>query len=428
MTTRSQSSGRFTVRDRRALFLMSLVAFVSGYGASAISHTLPFARNALELSEGGMFWIFGITRAASLAGLFFAIAADRGGRRDPLLIAFALIPTGNLLTGLLPHPVVFAVTQSVTRIGVVAVAALAVVILSEELTPGRRAFGIGIYALAGSMGAGLGLLILPLAERGDDVWRILFGAAALGLLVLPLLNRFLNESRAYAPASKSGDFSEVLASGAGRYFFLLAGMAFFIAAFASPAFDFVLERLINDLEWSTSSATLLLVVFSGIGTVGLLVGGRMADVTGRRITTVVAIVLGVVGGVAFYFVSTGPLLAAAVFLGTLGATMLTPAVAAHRAELFPTRIRATAAGMITNVAIVGSMTGFILGALVVDSIGLPRTISLLSIGLIASIWMVLQLPETKGKDLVSFTSELTALDASGGTWGDSTVRTTTESF
>ena len=402
MTSRLPSPTRFTLRDRRALFLMSLVGFVSGYGASSISHTLPFARTALDLSEGSMFWIFGITRAFSLLGLLFAMAADRGGRRGPFLVAFALIPSGNLLTGLLPNPVTFTITQSVTRVGVVAVAALAIVILAEELTPERRAFGIGIYGIAGAMGAGLGLLVLPAAEAGDDVWRILFGATALGLLVLPVLNRFLMESRAFSPQSNAGDFAEVLSSDSRRYFFLLAGMAFFVAAFASPAFDFVLERLINDLEWSASSARLLLVVFSGIGTVGLLVGGRIADTVGRRATSVVAIVLGVGGGVAFYFVSSGPLLAAAVFLGTLGATMLTPSFAAHRSELFPTRIRATAAGMITNVAIVGALFGFVVGALVVDSIGLPRTIAFLGLGLAVSVYLVLQLPETRGKDLVSF--------------------------
>ena len=201
MTSRRRTSAKFTLRDRRALFLMSIVAFISGYGASTISHTLPFARNALDLSEGAMFWIFGITRAVSLLGLLFAIAADRTGRRDPFLFAFAILPTGNLLTGLLPNPVMFAVTQSVTRVGVVAVAALAVVILAEELTPELRALGIGIYALAGSMGAGLGLLILPLAESGAERWRLLFGFTALGLLALPLLNRFLLESRAVSPAA-----------------------------------------------------------------------------------------------------------------------------------------------------------------------------------------------------------------------------------
>ncbi len=408
--SRLSSPTKFTLRDRRTLFLMSLVAFVSGYGASSLSHTLPFPRNALDLSEGAMFWIFGITRAASLLGLLFAITADRGGRRGPFLVAFALIPVGNLVTGLVPNPVVFAIAQSVTRIGVVAVAALAVVILAEELTSGLRAFGIGIYGVAGAMGAGLGLLVLPFADAGDDVWRILFGATALGLVVLPLLDRFLGESRAYTRQSNAGSFAEVLESGAGRHFYLLAGMAFFVAAFASPAFDFVLERLINDLEWSTSSARWLLVVFSGIGTIGLLVGGRVADVIGRRTTSVIAMVLGVAGGVAFYFVSTGPLLAVAVFLGTLGATMLTPAFASQRSELFPTRIRATAAGMITNVAIVGALFGFVIGALVVDSIGLPRTVAVLGAGVLVAIYLELQLPETRGKDLVGFTAERMATE------------------
>ncbi len=393
------------MRDRRALFLMSVVAFVAGYGASTISHTLPFARTALDVSEGGMFWIFGITRAVSLAGILFAIAADRTGRRDALLFAFAIIPTANLLTGLLPNPVTFAVTQSLTRVGVVAVAALAVVILAEELTAERRAFGIGIYALAGSMGAGLGLLILPLAERGDDMWRILFGFTAFGLLALPLLNRFLRESRAYAPQSAAGNYAEVLTSNSREYFVRLATVAFFVAAFAAPTFDFVLERLINDLEWTSRSATLMLVAASGLGTIGLLVGGRLADSTGRRVTIAAAIALGGVGGIVFYFSSSAVMIAVAVFVGTFGATMLTPAFAAQRSELFPTRTRATAAGMITNVAILGSLTGFIIGALVVDSIGLPRTVAVLSLGLIAAGYIVLQLPETRGKDLVAYATE-----------------------
>ncbi len=72
--------------------------------------------------------------------------------------------------------------------------------------------------------------------------------------------------------------------------------------------------------------------------------------------------------------------------------------------------------MITNVAIVGSMTGFVIGALVVDSIGLPRTISFLGLGLLVSIWLVLQLPETRGRNLVGFATEPLALDATDRPW------------
>ncbi|MGI8822760.1 MAG: MFS transporter [Acidimicrobiia bacterium] len=392
---------------------MSVTAFVVGYGASVISATLPYARVAMDLSEGAMFWIFGITRALSLAGILFAFTADRQGRRDAFLVAFALIPVGNLLAGLLPTPVTFTIAQGITRIGVVGVAALAVVILAEELTPAVRALGIGIYAIAGSVGAGLGLLLLPIADGGDNRWRILFGLTALGLLALPLLNRFLEESRAFLRPSPRVGYAAVMESNEGRYLWTLAGIAFLVALFSSPAFNFVLERLVNDLEWTSRSATMLLVVASGVGTVGLLVGGRLADISGRRQVAGLGIIIGLIGGVGVYFVDTPVLLGVTIFLGTLGATMLTPAFAAHRSELFPTRVRASAAGLITNAGIVGSILGFVIGALVVDSIGLSRTIAFLGIGLLAAVWLVFQLPETKGRVLVERGGEAHPADGTG---------------
>lgn len=391
---------QFQARDRRAIFLMVLVAFFAGYGASQLSHTLVFARKALGLTEGGMFWIFGIVRAASLLGLAFAVVADRRGRRLPFLVAFTLLPLGNLATALLPGEAMFAAGQSVTRIAVIAVGALSVVILAEELSPAVRALGMGIYAIAGAMGSGFGLILLPIAERSAESYRILFGLSAAGLLVLPLLVRFLKESRAYVQYSQHVTFRRALEAGLGRHFWPLAGMAFFIAAFSSPAFNFVLERLIDDLEWEAAPARFLLIVFSGAGSVGLIVGGRLADTLGRRRVSVAAIILGLVGGLGFYTQSSGWVLAPAIFVASLGASMLTPAFAAHRSELFPTRIRATSAGWVSNAAILGSIVGFTIGALYVDEIGLSAMIGFLSIGLVIAIFLVLRLPETRGIDLV----------------------------
>lgn len=404
VTTAAGAPARFTPRDRRALFLMSLVGIVVGYGAAMISSTIPFVRSALDVSEGGMFGILAVTRALSLFGVVFAFTADREGRREPFLAAFSLIPIGNLLTGLFPNTVLFTLAQSITRIGVVAVAALSIVYLAEELTPGRRAFGIGVYGVSGAVGGGLALIILPFADTGDERWRLLFGFTALGLLVLPMLNRFLAESRAFERTTSRVGYQAVMSSESAGFFWVLASAAFLIAAFSGPAFDFVLERLITGLEWETRDAALLLIVFSGLGTIGLLIGGRAADVVGRRVTMAVAIVIGLIGGVGFYYSSTGPLLAASVFLGTLGATMLTPAFAAVRTELFPTRLRASASGLITNTAIVGALVGFGVGRLVVDRIGLSQTILLLSVGLLVALWLVLQLPETRGKDLIRYTN------------------------
>jgi MFS family permease len=380
---------------------MALVAFVLGYGAAQISHTLTFARKSLSLTEGDMSLVFGITRAVSLLGLVFTVLADRRGRRLPFLIAFALLPLGNLATAVLPGVVPFTVSQSLTRVAVIGTAALAVVILAEELSPSIRAFGLGIYGLAAAMGTGLGLVLLPIAERTDDAYRLLFGLTAVGLLLIPLLRRFLGESRAYVQYGKAVTFRRALAAGLGRHFWPLAGMAFFIAAFSSPAFDFVLERLIDDLKWDTGPARGLLIFFSGPGSVaGFLFGGKLADSVGRRPTSVAAMILGVAGGIGFYTQSSGWLLAPAIFVASLGATMLAPAFAAHRSELFPTRIRATAAGWVTNAAVAGSITGFLIGSVLIDRIGLSKTISALGVGVVFAILLVLRLPETRGIDLV----------------------------
>ncbi len=400
MAARQQRATRFAARDRRIIFLMTLVALVTGYGANVISHTVVFSRTSLGLTEGGMFWVFGVTRAASLAGLAFALVADRRGRREPFLFAFLLLPIGNVLTAIAPGPVLFTLTQAVTRIAVIAVGALAVVILAEELTPSVRAFGLGIYAGALGLGTGFGLLLLPVAERSDGAYRILFAITGFGFLLVPLLRRFLKESRAYVQYQTKVTFRQALAAGLGKHFWPLAAMAFLVAAFTSPAFEFVLERLQDDLAWDAGAARFLLIVFSGIGGLGFLVGGRMADSMGRRPTTVIALILGVAGGVAFYTQTSGWILAPAILLASAGASMWTPTFTAHRSELFPTRVRATAAGWVTNVAILGSITGFVLGATVVDRIGLSRTITLLGSGVVIAVFLALRLPETRGMDLV----------------------------
>jgi len=392
------SKQALTPAARRIVFLTAIIGFIAGYAASQMSHTLPFARTSLELTEGQMSAVFAGVRAASLLGVVFAVVADRKGRRRPLLAAFALVCLASLMTAFIPSLPAYVISQSLVRIGVVAIASTSIVLIAEEVGAGYRALALGFYGLAGSMGVGFGLILLPIAEGTDNAWRLLFGFASLGLLAFPLLNRFLPESHVFVPAPPF-PFFKALGMGLGKHFWPLAGVSFFVAAFSSPAFDFVLERLINDLAWDTGAARFLLIVFSGVGTIGLLVGGRLADRIGRRPTSAAALAIGLVGGVGFYALDSGWFLAVSIFLATLGATMLTPSIAAQRAELFPTRLRATAGGWITNVAIAGSITGFAAGAYLIDRYGLTVTVSILGSGLIISILLILRLPETRGMSL-----------------------------
>ncbi|RPI24784.1 MAG: MFS transporter, partial [Actinobacteria bacterium] len=208
---------RFEVRDRRIIFLLGIVGFIVGYDGAQMAHTLPFARQDLGLTEGEMSIAFAVVRAASLLAVLFAMTADRGGRRRPLLAAFALLSVGSLLTAFVPSVAVYVASQSLVRIGVVAVAGIGLVLLAEELTPQVRSYGIGLYGLAGSMGVGTGLLLLPIAERTDGAWRILFAIGGLGLLAFPMLARFLPESRAFRPAPGI-PFLRALGMGLGKHF------------------------------------------------------------------------------------------------------------------------------------------------------------------------------------------------------------------
>jgi MFS family permease len=389
----------FSASDRRIVFLLGVVAFIAGYSGAQMAHTLPYARLSLGLTEGNMSLVFAIVRAVSLTAVGFSIVADRKGRKDPLIIAFGLMSLGSLLTAFVPATAAYVIAQSVVRVSVVAIAAIGMVLLAEELSPEIRGYGMGLYGLAGSLGVGTGLLLLPIAERADSAWRILFAIAGLGLLAIPMLMRYLPESRAYRPG-KPISFIAALRLGLGKHFWPIAGVSFFVSAFSAPAFDFVLERLINDLAWEASAARFLLIAASGLGALGLLIGGRMADKTGRRPTALVALALGLVGGVGFYLLDSGWFLAASIFVATMGATMLTPALGAMRAELFPTRVRATSAAWVTNVAILGSISGFLVGGVLIDRIGLPKTVASLGAGLLISMALILTLPETKGMDLV----------------------------
>ncbi len=387
--------------DRRILTLMVIAGIAAGYAGSLLTHTFPFARKSMELSEGGMSWVVAVTRTASLAALAFSTIGDRRGRRVPFLVAFALLPLANLATAFVPGVAAFAVFQSATRIGAVAVTALGIVLLAEELNPRLRGYGLGIYTLAGAMGGGISLLLLPIADWSDDSWRVLFALSGVVLLALPLLRTFLRESRAFVPPPRRPPLAAVFRRGHGRYLLPLAGMAFFISLFSAPGIKFAMERLSDDLLWDTDQARLLLMVFSGLGTVGVLVGGRISDIAGRRPTEIMALVVGLVGGVSFYVFDSGWILAPALFLSAFGASALSPALAAHRTELFPTGLRATAVAWVNNAAILGGIVAFVFGGIVIDRIGLPTTMTMLSLGVIVAGFLVLLLPETKGRDLVS---------------------------
>jgi len=387
-------------REFVILGLFAIIALTQGWSGAALTHALPFAQEAFGWSDARVFDVLATVRAASLLALALSWYGDHRGRRRPLLIAFVLLPLGNLATALFADPVSFIGLQSLARIGTIALGSLAIVVLAEEIKPEIRSYSIGIYAMFGSIGTGLGLLLRPIAATGTDHWRLIFAFSALPLLAAPFLAMRIGESRAYVARTVRPRIGAVLQAPHGRRFWPMAGLAFSISAFTAPAANLALIRLESDLGWSAATASLLLALSSAPGVViGVLAGGRLSDIVGRKPTEAVSIFVGVAGGVAFYFLEAGWLMGLGIFVSTLGAFAFGPAFGSHRSELFPTEIRSTAAAWIVNASIFGGLVGFAAGRFVVDAWGVPTTIATLGGLLMVASLLIRLLPETKGLSL-----------------------------
>lgn len=389
-----------TRREIGILALLGAAAFSQGWASNVFTHTLAYTRVTFRLSDQGIADVEAVVRATALLALALSWWADRHGRRGPLLLAFLLIPAANLATAFVPSLAGFAALQGIARIGTIALGALGLVMVAEEVNPAVRGYASATFALGLSMGTGFGLLITPIAQAGAESWRILFGISSVPLLLLPLLALRLRESRAFRPGTRA-PLTLALQGGLARYFWPMAGVSFAVAAFTGPGAGFLNPRLVNDLGWGQGSASLLLVLASTPAVLlGLLGGGRAADVVGRRVTELAAAVLGVSGGIAAYFSEEGWVIGLGVFLSILGASAFAPAFTAQRAELFPTEARATAGAWLVNAGILGGLGGFLAGRFAIGAWGVPVTIAGLGLLLLASTSLLVLLPETKGSEVV----------------------------
>ena len=388
-------TNRFTTNDRRITTLMVVAGFVQSFAGSLLIVTLAFSRPDLGLSKGDASWILAIIRLGSFSALAYGIWGDRLGRRRPLLVAFVTILLANLATALSSGVIAFTFFQALTRAASGAVAALAIVYLAEEVSPHLRSFTMGIWGVAGSLAGGLAFLLAPLFELPTDRWRWLFGLSMIGLIVFPLLGRFLTESRAFETPVDRPPVLAVLTGEAGRYFWPLAIAGLAVGAFSGPAVSFATDYLINDLNWSVLSSSLTIISAGALGATGLLIGGRAADLWGRRPVIVLGMTLGATGGAAFYW-QPGPLLILWIVIGSFGSSIFVPAFAAMRSELFPTKNRVVAGALLSAMSVTGAILGLALGSQTIDRWGLPTTITVLAGFALAAIPLILMLPETKG--------------------------------
>ncbi len=392
---------RFSQADRRIVFIIWAAGVVQGFAQAQASATLPFTRAGLGLSEGEMSLLLGIARLAAFAALPLGWIGDHRGRRRPFLWSMTLVIAGGTLAGLAMEAWQFGTAQAILRTGTAAMSGLAIVLLAEQVAPTIRAYAISFYGAAVSFGGGLALMTLPLADGGGNSWRIPHLMIGLGFLVLPFLIRNVPESHIFIEEHDQRHWRD-LATGewAGR-FWIVAIIGLLVSAFSAVALAFSTTRMIEQLELSTGSTVIIALLGGTLGGLGFFVGGHLADAWGRRRTTVISLLLALGGGLVIYWTESIPLLVVGVMVSSFGTFAFVPAGGSHRAELFPTGLRASANTAATNFGLAGSAGGLILGIFTIDRFGLSQTVTLLGVGMAIAAFLTLLLPETRGQDLTA---------------------------
>ncbi len=386
----------FTRQQLRLVGLLWVTGILIGFSLAQAVNTLPFSRQTFGLTEGQMGFVLGAARLGAIGALAFSAYGDRRGRRGPFLAALGLLFAASGLTAISQTPLQFAMLQSVSRMGATAASVLATVLLAEELDRSNRAYGIGLFAGGGSFGAGIALVVLPVAELGADSWRVLFAASAVGLLFLPLLATRVNESSMFNQRASDATVFTALRH---PVFWLLGGVLFLAASFTAVVAAFSTERLISDLGFSAGLTAAILLIGGTAGGIGFLTGGRLADAWGRRPAASFALSLALIGGLGLYHLQQAALLTLAAGVGAYGAFSAAAPLGAQRTELFGTDVRSTAGVWLNNVAVAGAATGLALGPVTIDLFGLSQTVTVLGAGMLVAAFGVMLLPETRGKSI-----------------------------
>ena len=285
---------------------------------------------------------------------------------------------------------------------VLVIAGLAAV---EEAPEGARAFALSMFGLAFGLGFALSVILLPLADLGDNGWRIAFAASALVILLIPSLRRHLQETARYerveARVDERGRIREVFDRRYGRRFLLLGLAAFLTNIFQAPSSQLANRYLHREHGFSNSETALFRSVTAGVpGMIGVLLGGRLSESRGRRPVTIIGIVIASGFQMAF-FLSGGVWLWIAPTIAIIAALAGGLALGALDTELFPTEVRGTSNGFLLVCGVVGSAVGLIVATNIKSSVGgLGTAIALCGIApLIAACFVVPRLPETADRRL-----------------------------
>ena len=394
---------RLDARASRVLCLLACIQVIDGYLGTVITQTITFASDEFQRSATAQGVTLAVVRLGIVVALGVVALADSHGRRRLLTAAAILAVATTALGALSPGLWFLGGTQMVARGLTIGMGILIGVFAAEELPRGSRAYGVSVLALCAALGAGMAVWVLPVADLDPRGWRVIYLVPLLAVPGLVGIGRRLPESRRFTAnlpdATATGRSQGALRRIEGRRLLLLATAAFLLLVFAAPASQFQNDFLRDHRGYSATGITLFTLMTSTPAGIGIFMAGRLADTRGRRGVAAV----GLLGGTAFILVaynSAGAAMWAASVTGTVLGS-LTVALGVYGPELFSTRHRARANGLIVTLGVAGSATGLLVVGMLADRFGsYGPAFTVVAVGPVLAAVLVLRwFPETARVEL-----------------------------
>jgi MFS family permease len=357
----------------------------------------------------------------AIGGIIGSVMADRIGRKKMLIITVSGYCTLTALTALSNSVTMLIVLRFLTGMFLGSEWSAGAALVSETWPASARAKALGImqsgYGFGFLLAAVVWLVLQPFV--GPEGWRWMFIAGVLPAFLLIYIRRSVPESQLWLEATRddavpnerrTSKQTQHFSMSRGNARMLTNAFALLMMAIVSVAVFYGISALIGPYIGGIASqrglaraswASISAIVYNGGSICGYIAGGFLADAIGRKPYMYVMFVGAILSGVLVYLAPQSPpgALASIFVLGafTLGVFSWMPI---YLPELFPTKIRSTASGIIFNLARLVAFPIPILTAHLFSAFGGFRpTVLSLTLLYIIGIVALSTLPETKGKPL-----------------------------
>ncbi len=392
--------------EHRVLWLLALASIPFAFVNTLFTQTVSFAADDFGRTDSAIGVGAAITRWGVIIVPPIALFADRIGRRTMLVAAAWAAPLSAASGALAPNFEWLVVSQSLARPLALVINVLILVILTEEMSRETRARSVGLVAIASSVGAGVAVAALPLADTSDAGWRWLYLLSLIWLPVAFVLQRQLRETQRFTRVHTFTDSMPVARVSRSRLFTQIVA-AFLISVFIASASVYFVNYLRDERNYNALMVSIFTIVTAMPAGFGLIIGGRIADRRGRRQVGAFSLAIGTLL-VVVAFATAGPAMWISQLVGGFFLGISFPALGVYRGEMFPTAHRSAGAATVTACGLIGGSLGLIAaGQLLARGWSYGEVMATLALAPILVMVLVLtKFPETVHLELEDITPDV----------------------